>query len=148
VDEAFVKKLIGPTRMQEAFDCAKGRAGTTELTRLLAGLLPELPFTRSELERRFVKLIASANLPMPIVNRHREEHRVDFHWPASKLVVETDGRGIHDNPYAFEEDRRRDLDLQLADWHVIRLSWRQVAEQPERVLALLRKRVTAGRSER
>ena len=55
---------------------------------------------------------------------------------------------MHDNPYAFEEDRRRDLDLELADWHVIRLTWRQVAEQPERVLALLRKRLTPARSER
>ena len=148
VEEGFVKKLIGRTRMQDALDRANGRAGTGRLRRLLAGLLPELPFTRSELERRFLKLIASANLPMPIVNRHREEHRVDFDWPASKLIVETDGRGIHDNPYVFEEDRRRDLDLQLADWHVIRLTWRQVAEQPERVLALMRKRITAGRSER
>jgi hypothetical protein len=31
---------------------------------------------------------------MPIVNRHREAHPVDFYWPAYKLVVETDGRGI------------------------------------------------------
>ena len=146
VEEAFVNKLIGRTRMHEALDRSRGRAGTPALRRLLAGLLPELPFTRSELERRFLKLIASANLPMPIVNRHREAHRVDFHWPAFRLVVETDGRGIHDNPYAFEEDRRRDLDLQLADWHVIRLTWRQVAEEPDRVLALLRKRLRAARS--
>jgi very-short-patch-repair endonuclease len=148
VEQGFVNRLIGRTRMQEALDRANGRAGTGQLKRLLGGLLPELPFTRSELERLFVKLIASANLPMPIVNRHREEHRVDFHWPAFKLVVETDGRGIHDNPYTFEEDRRRDLDLQLADWHVIRLTWRQVDEQPERVLALLRKRLTPARTER
>jgi very-short-patch-repair endonuclease len=148
VEQAFVSKLIGRTRMQEALDRANGRTGTGQLRRVLAGLLPQLPFTRSELERRFLKLIASANLPMPIVNRHHEEHRVDFHWPASKLIVETDGRGIHDNPYAFEEDRRRDLDLELAGWHVIRLTWRQVAEQPERVLALVRKRLTAVRSGR
>jgi very-short-patch-repair endonuclease len=148
VEEGFVKKLIGRTRMQDALDRAKGRAGTGQLKRLLGGLLPELPFTRSELERRFLKLVASANLPMPIVNRHREGHRVDFHWPASKLIVETDGGGIHDSPYAFEEDRRRDLDLELAGWHVIRLTWSQVAEQPERVLALLRRRITGGRSER
>lgn len=114
VEQAFVNHLIGRTRMQEALDRALGRTGTRHLKRLLAGLLPQLPFTRSELERRFLKLIASASLPMPIVNRHREEHRVDFHWPASKLIVETDGRGVHDNPYAFEEDRRRDLDLELA----------------------------------
>ena len=123
VEEGFVNKLIGRTRMQEALDRSNGRAGTRQLKRVLAGLLPQLPFTRSELERRFLKLIASANLPMPIVNRHREDHRVDFHWPASKLVVETDGRATHDNPYAFEEDRRR-------------------------VLALPRKRLTAARSAR
>ena len=58
--------------------------------------------------------------------------KLDLHWADTKLIVETDGRGVHDNPYAFEEDRRRDLDLELADWHVIRLTWRQVAEQPER----------------
>jgi very-short-patch-repair endonuclease len=148
VEQGFVNKLIGRTRMQEALDRASGRTGTAQLKRLLAGLLPQLPSTRSELERRFLKLVAQSNLPMPIVNRHREEHRVDFQWPAYRLIVETDGRGIHDNPYAFEEDRRRDLDLELADWHVIRLTWRQVAEQPERLLALLRKRLTAARSER
>lgn len=62
------------------------------------------------------------------------------------LVVETDGRGIHDNPYAVEEDRSRDLDLELAGWHVIRLTWRQIAEQGERVVALVRPRLTAARS--
>ena len=147
VEQGFVNKLLGRTRMQEALDRANGRTGTGQLKRLLAGLLPQLPFTRSELERRFLKLVAQGNLPMPIVNRHREEHRVDFQWPAYRLIVETDGRGIHDNPYAFEEDRRRDLDLELADWHVLRLTWRQIAEQPERVLALLRMRLTAARSE-
>jgi very-short-patch-repair endonuclease len=148
VEQAFVNRLIGRTRMLDALGRATGRTGTGQLRHLLAGLLPQLPFTRSELERRFLKVVANDNLPMPIVNRHREEHRVDFHWPASKLIVETDGRGVHDNPYAFEEDRRRDLDLELAGWHVIRLTWRQIAQQPERVLVLLRKRLTAARSER
>jgi uncharacterized protein DUF559/putative AbiEi antitoxin of type IV toxin-antitoxin system len=148
VEQAFVNHLLGRTRMKAALHRANGRAGTGQLRRLLAGLIPQLPFTRSELERRFLKLIASGGLPMPIVNRHREEHRVDFQWPAARLIVETDGRGVHDNPYAFEEDRRRDLDLELAGWHVIRLTWRQVAEQPERVLALVGQRLTAARSER
>jgi very-short-patch-repair endonuclease len=134
--------------MRAALHRANGRAGTGQLRRLLAGLIPQLPFTRSELERRFLKLIASGGLPMAIVNRHRDEHRVDFQWPAARLIVETDGRGVHDNPYAFEEDRRRDLDLELAGWHVIRLTWRQVAEQPERVIALVGQRLTAARSER
>jgi len=41
VEEGFVNKLIGRTRMQEALDRANGRAGTPQLRRLLAGLLPQ-----------------------------------------------------------------------------------------------------------
>ena len=84
-----------------------------------------------------MKILKKANLPQPEVNRHRETHRVDFHWPANDLVVETDGRGVHDNPHSFEEDRRRDLDLELAGLHVIRLSWRQVDEELDRIAELL-----------
>ena len=107
VEQGFVNKLIGRTRMQEALNRANGRTGTRQLRRLLAGLLPQLPFTRSELERRFLKLIASANLPMPIVNRHREEHRVDFQWPAYRLVVETDGRGTRAAAEAAQSGSKR-----------------------------------------
>ena len=146
VEQAFVKKLIGRTRMAEALERATGRPGTTRLARALGGLLPQLPFTRSELERRFLKLLKTANLPTPVVNRREQSHRVDFHWPASHLVVETDGRGIHDNPYTFEKDRARDLDLELAGVHVIRLSWRQVTEEPERVGELLGTRLREARS--
>ena len=146
VDQAFVRKLIGRTRMADALDRAAGRHGTAHLRRELAGLLPQLPFTRSELERRFLRMLERANLPLPTVNRRTETHRVDFHWPADGLVVETDGRGVHDNPHSFEEDRRRDLDLELAGHHVIRLSWRQVDEQPGRIAELLAIRLRPARS--
>jgi Transcriptional regulator, AbiEi antitoxin len=69
VEQAFVKKLIGRTRMTEALERAQGRHGTQQLRRELAGLLPQLPFTRSELERRFLRLVKKASLPRPIVNR-------------------------------------------------------------------------------
>ena len=69
---------------------------------------------------------------------------MDFVWLDHRLVVETDGRATHDNPYAFHDDRRRDLDLELADMHVIRLDWWQVVEEAERVVQLLRKRLGHG----
>lgn len=68
---------------------------------------------------------------------------MDFAWPRAELVVETDGRPTHDNPYAFHNDRARDLDLELAGWHVIRLSWSQVVDEPERVSKLLGRRAHA-----
>ena len=55
--------------------------------------------------------------------------------------METDGRATHDDPYAFHQDRARDLDLELAGWHVIRLTPWQVIERPERIIELLRARV-------
>ena len=147
VEQAFVNRLIGRTCMQAALNRANGRAGTGELRRLLAGLLPQLPFT------------LRAGAPLLEAGRQRRPADADRQPPPGsaprrlplacfELIVETDGRGVHDNPYAFEEDRRRDLNLQLAGWHVIRFTWRQVAEEPERVLALVRTRLTAERSGR
>ncbi len=137
VEQAFALRLVGRTRMREALARAAGRRGVTALERLLRGLLDDLPSTRSELERRFLHLVRDAALPSPIVTRHQASHRVDFAWPHARLVVETDGRATHDNPYAFHTDRARDLDLELAGWHVIRLSWPQIADDSDRVAALL-----------
>jgi hypothetical protein len=141
VEQAFVLRLLGRTRMADALSRAQGRQGVRAIGELIAALVDELPLTRGELERRFLRLVADAGLPMPVVNRHREGRRVDFHWPQYRLVVETDGRATHDTPCAFHRDRARDLDLELAGWHVIRLSWRQVVEEPERVVALLSARL-------
>jgi len=148
LEQAFALKLIGPTRMREALTHANGRPGTKNLRRLLRRLLEPSKLTRSELERLFLRVLAEAGLPMPLVNRHRASHRVDFVWPDHGLVVETDGRATHDNAYAFHEDRRRDLDLELSGLHVIRLSWWQIVEEPERVVCLLRTRLRAARSAR
>jgi len=141
VEQAFALHLLGRTRMAEALARGGGRRGVGALGGLVAGLLDDIPLTRSELERRFLRLVHDAGLPTPDVNRRREGHRVDFQWPARRLVVETDGRATHDTPYGFHRDRARDLDLELAGWHVIRLSWKQVLGEPERVVALLRARV-------
>lgn len=141
VEQAFALRLIGRTRMRDALDRANGRRGAKALRRLIDGLLTDLPYTRSELERRFLRLVHDAAVPPPVVNRHREGHRVDFAWPPAQLVVETDGRATHDNPYAFHQDHARDLDLELADWHVIRLSWWQVVNEPGQVTKLLRRRL-------
>ena len=144
VEQAYAHKLIGRTRIKEALARASGRKGTRELRLLIARCSDQLPMTRSELERRFLRLIEREGLPKPIVNRHHATHRVDFAWPEHGLVVETDGRATHDNPYAFHQDHARDLDLELADLHVIRLSWWQVRDEPARVAALLRRRLSTA----
>jgi len=94
--------------------------------------------TRSELEERFLALVADAGLPRPRVNVRVEGFEVDFLWPDRRLVVETDGVATHLTPAAFEADRRRDAALQVAGFRIVRFTWRQVTEEPGDIRATLR----------
>ena len=119
---------------------ARGRRGAGVLRAMLAGLPDEPAPARTELERRFLELVREEGLPMPVVNAHVGMYQVDFHWPHRRLIVETDGRATHDTARQFEEDRRRDLELTLAGWHVVRVGWHQV-HRPRLVATLLRTRL-------
>ena len=39
----------------------------------------------------------------------------------------------------MEQDRRRDLDLRAAGYTVLRYTWRQPADEPQRIVADLRR---------
>ena len=142
LERLLILRLFDRTALNNALRRANGRRGTGTLRRLLAELGDEPPPTRNELERRFLDLVREAGLPAPVVNAMVAGHEVDFHWPAQGLIVETDGRATHDTPVAFERDRGRDVDLELAGWHVIRLTWRQLSEEQARVAAMLRTRLS------
>ena len=93
--------------------------------------------TRSELERRFLRLCRRSGLPRPEVNAPVAGLTVDFLWRERGLIVETDGYRYHRGRIAFEEDRARDLRLRSRGLEVIRLTYRQVADEPEEVVLLL-----------
>jgi very-short-patch-repair endonuclease len=59
-------------------------------------------------------------------------------------VVETDGYRYHRGQTAFQEDKRRDLDLRRIGFHVLRLSERQLNEESERVAETLVAELRAG----
>jgi hypothetical protein len=131
-------RLFDLGALKAALARAGGRRGTLVLRRLMETLDDAPPPTRSELERRFLDVVMEAGLPRPITNATVAGLEVDFHWPDQRLVVETDGRATHDTAAAFERDRRRDLQLESAGWHVIRITYRQLEENPEKVVAALR----------
>jgi len=54
------------------------------------------------------------------------------------LIVETDGGQTHLTRHAFETDRRRDADLTVAGYRVVRFTWRRVTDAPGEVAATLR----------
>lgn len=106
-------------------------------------------FTRSEAEERFLALVRRARLPAARSNVVVEGHEVDFLWSAARLVVEVDGAEWHARPGAFERDRRRDAILLAAGYRVMRVTWRQLHDEPESLLVRLARSLTtpgAGRT--
>jgi hypothetical protein len=120
-----------------AVERALARSRTRHGTRVLRQVLRdyrEPPFTRSELERRFVDLCRAAGLPAPSTNIWIVTGEVDAAWPDRRLVVELDGRH-HRTAAAFERDRERDAELQLAGYRVLRVTARRLERDPEGVVA-------------
>jgi very-short-patch-repair endonuclease len=89
--------------------------------------------TRSDLERDFLWLCRRHRLPRPEVNVRLGPHLVDFLWREQHLVVEADSYLYHRGKAAFQEDRGRDLELKRLGYEVLRLSEKQVDEEPDRV---------------
>ena len=141
LERTQVLRLFDASALHDALARANGKRGTGTLRRLVAELADDAPPTRNTFERRFLQLIRDASLPSPITNGLVLGHEVDFHWPDAKLIVETDGRETHATAIAFERDRQRDLELKLAGWEVVRITWRQLRDRPAQVVALLRARL-------
>jgi len=54
-------------------------------------------------------------------------------WPAHRVLVEVDGRETHGTRASVESDRARDRALTATGWRVIRVTWRQLRDEPERI---------------
>jgi very-short-patch-repair endonuclease len=107
--------------------------GAAKVRRLLAAE-QEFGYTRSAAERRLRALLAGSGLPMPRFNELINGHLVDCHWPVQRLLLEVDAFGTHGDRRSFERDRRRDQDHLAAGYRVIRITWRQLVQEPGRVL--------------
>ncbi len=133
--------LLDLSAMAELLDRRPRTPGIPALRRALRAYRVEWEWTRSELERRALGLFAAAGMPRPDVNAWvavaGNGFEVDFSWPSLRLAVEADGWEAHGDRRAFEEDRSRDAVLVAAGWRVVRLTWRQVVDEPEAVVATL-----------
>jgi very-short-patch-repair endonuclease len=93
--------------------------------------------TRSQAEERLLALLRAAALPPTAVNARVGGHEVDLLWAPQRLVVEVDGFAYHGGRAAFERDRLRDAELRAAGYRVARVTWRQLVERPEALIARL-----------
>lgn len=127
--------LIDPESLRTALGRRRGERGVAPLRRVLDRRTFRL--TDSELERRFLRVVAQAGLPPPRTGEHVNGFRVDFLWPTLGLVVETDGLRYHRTPAQQARDRLRDQAHSAAGLIPLRFTHAQVRYEPEQVQATL-----------
>ena len=143
VARAERKGLTDAEALRTLLDRYPGRAGTRALRRVV-GQEGGAALTRSEPEALLLGLFRRARLPTPRTNARIQGFEVDFLFPAARVVVEMDGYRFHSSPQMFERDRARDRTLTAGGYRVLRVTLRDVTEEPEVVLAQVAQALAAG----
>jgi hypothetical protein len=132
MNEAEARGLTDSLSLPDLLERYPSRPGTPTIRAILA---TGARVTRSELEARFLAFVDAHGFPPPAANAWLSVHgnwiECDCVWRAQRLVVELDGRAVHDTTAAFERDRARDRRLHAAGWRVVRVTWRQLRDEPE-----------------
>jgi hypothetical protein len=120
---------------------SRGRPGTEALRRMVAEAHGEIA-PHSPLERRFLALLADDGYPAPVrqfeveIGWTRTIH-IDFAYPHLRIGIETDGYEPHDSRAQWQLDRRRDAELGVRGWLILRFTHSDVTRRPEYVVAKL-----------
>ena len=149
VIEAAVRRGGGPKLMDSALQRHvelrtlwnahlrnKGRHGSPAARRLLQAADGG---ARSEAERILVGLLRSAGITGWKANHPVAGYKVDVAFPLPKVAIEVDGLAFHSSADDFQNDRVRQNAIALAHWQVLRFTWLDLTEHPERVIAEIRR---------
>jgi hypothetical protein len=142
VERAAVLKLLDLGAIDLALSEARRRPGIRHLRAVLEDWrTPDgsVPDVRSDFEALVLPRMVAMGVPRPSTNVRLhvggERLTVDFLWRSHLLVVETDGGGSHETPVAFRRDRKRDQLLLASGYRVARVTWDQMRDEREGVIA-------------
>jgi very-short-patch-repair endonuclease len=137
VSQAEVEEVFDLAELVELLNRSGGRRGVARLRLAIEHHDPLEQEARRELEKKLVRLWKRSRIPDPEINGHLLVDGIalmpDFIWREARLIVEADSRKVHGTATAFEKDRLRDQRLAAAGWTVIRVTWHQAMNEPERV---------------
>ena len=134
IKESAYHRPFDEPATRESMARADGRRRLHVLERAIELYLHGSAGTRSGNEDAFLLLLASTELPEPLVNTVHEGEELDFLWPVQRLNVEIDGPG-HERPSVRRADALRDRKLRDAGYTVVRFTDVQLAREPEAVRA-------------
>ena len=118
----------------------KGRYGSPAARRLLHAADGG---ARSAAERIFLRLVQDAGITGWKANHPVAGFRVDVAFPELKVAIEIDGLAFHSDAEDFQHDRSRQNAIALAGWQVLRFTWLDLTEYPDRVIAVIRAAISA-----
>lgn len=118
----------------------KGRYGSPAARRLLQAASDG---ARSEAERLLVKLLRQAGITGWRTNYPVGGYKVDVAFVKQIVAIEVDGWAHHSDADDFQSDRVRQNHIALLGWQVLRFTWLDLTEYPERVIAVIRNAISA-----
>jgi hypothetical protein len=131
VHEAGIKHGTTPDDVEAVLQRRPTSKGARELRRVLWG---DQGQPLSTLERRFLKLLRDAPLPLPVTNCLAGGRLVDCRWPAHRLTVELDSYRYHASRHAWEKDRQREREAYARGDQFRRYTWGDIVGHPEVVV--------------
>jgi very-short-patch-repair endonuclease len=151
--EAAVRRGGGPKLMDSALQHQaelrtlwaahlrnKGRYGSPAARRLLQAADGG---AKSQAERLFERLLRSGGITGWRANQRIAGYEVDFVFHRAMLAVEIDGLAFHSDTDDFHRDRIKQNAIALAGWQVLRFTWIDLTEYPDRVIATVKAAISA-----
>jgi hypothetical protein len=127
-EEADRRGVLDAAAVHRACERGRGRKGVRNARVALADYRPDSPKTRSDLEVEFLEFCRAHGIPEPSVNVWVEGQEVDMAWLDRGVVVELDSYEYHRTRAAFERDRIRSAELEVAKWRPIRVTSRRMKQ--------------------
>lgn len=126
----------------------RGRPGVRKLRSTILANADRQEITDTDMELLVLGLLSESGLPAPTVKHRvldgdRFVAEVDLAYPHLKVAIECDG-SVHLDPDVREKDLKRQNDLVLLGWTVLRFSYDRVQSRPDAVVAEIRDAITAA----
>ena len=131
IDEALRTRAATLQKMWSVLDALPYRNGNARRRQALHESRHE-PW--SEPEREAHRLLDSSGITGWVTNAPILCYLVDILFVAERVILEIDGWETHGTRIAFEADRRRRNELELAGYRVLNFTWRQLVDDPAWVI--------------
>lgn len=138
VMDAALQRRVGLADLQRAHLRNRGRYGAVAARRMLQAAAGG---ARSEAERLVIQLLREAGITGWKANFPAGPYAIDIAFPREMVAIEIDGWAFHTDQPAFQNDRKRQNWLALHGWQVLRFTWLDITQHPERVLTEIRRAI-------